>query len=221
MDVHDDFETWWNTCGEWVEPANVRRHGVSGVQRLQPTDPQQPALYIKRQIGHLYRSIIYPFGRPTILRELSAYRALEKLGIETPRVVFGGIRRHRGQWQALLVTEALTGFVDIDSWYASGAYRTCSPESRRLLMRQLALTLVKLHGAGWQHGCLYPKHIFIKANEDEMKLALLDLEKCRRRLNRKMAARKDLDQFHRHCRAMPDEDRRYFQKTGEALYQFL
>ena len=62
------FQRWWNTQGEWVEEPNQRRAGESGVQRIRLRDPQQPLLYCKRQIGHLYRSWLHPFGRPTVLR---------------------------------------------------------------------------------------------------------------------------------------------------------
>ncbi len=213
-----EFDTWWNTSGEWVEPANVRRNGESGVQRLMPDDPHQPVLYLKRQTGHLYRSVAHPFGRPTVLRELDAYRAWDRLGITLPKVVYGGARRQNGEWQAILVTEALTGFTDMGDWYASGAHQACAPAVRRVLLDELALALAKLHKAYWQHGCLYPKHIFVNAAENDPALALLDLEKCRRRFNRAAAVRNDLDQLYRHRGAMPDEDWRYLSTRAASLH---
>ena len=71
-----EFDRWWHSPGEWVEPANQRRGGESGVCLLQHWDTNRPRLYCKRQSGHLYRSLRHPLGRPTILRELQAYRAL-------------------------------------------------------------------------------------------------------------------------------------------------
>ena len=61
------FDRWWNTAGDWVEAPNVRRGGESGVQRLQL--PDGTLAYVKRQVGHLYRSLRHPLGRPTALRE--------------------------------------------------------------------------------------------------------------------------------------------------------
>ena len=60
VEAADDFEQWWNTQGEWVEPPNLRRDGESGVQRLQAR--RGGLLYCKRQIGHLYRSLWHPLG---------------------------------------------------------------------------------------------------------------------------------------------------------------
>ena len=34
LSVPTDFNGWWNLRGESVEPANVRRDGESGVERL-------------------------------------------------------------------------------------------------------------------------------------------------------------------------------------------
>jgi len=68
-----------------------------------------------------------------------------------------------------------------------------------------------LHLAGWQHGCCYPKHIFVKSQVNEggtvtVEIALLDLEKSRRRLRIKDAARRDLGQLGRHRGNMPETD---------------
>ena len=212
------FDDWWNTQGEWVESPNERRKGESGVLLIQPEESEQPLLYCKRQTGHLFRTLLHPFGRPTILRELNVYHAWEKLGIKLPKVVFGEARRHQNQWQALLITEPLTGFTDMESWYASGAYKDCSIQCRQLLMWKLALVSAKLHRAHWQHGCFYPKHIFVKADEASVEIALLDLEKSRKRWSRKTAARRDLDQLYRHRGAIPENDWSFFQETFEALH---
>ena len=175
----DEFDCWWHCTGLWVEPANQRRGGESGVQLLLRRDPARPPMYCKRQTGHLYRTLLHPFGRPTILRELQAYRTLARMGIGTPRLIYGAARRQRGQWQALLVTEALQGFISLEHWYAGNNDTALA----RAMLRQLAITLARLHLAGWQHGCCYPKHIFVRtwAGENEaprVEIALLDLEKA-------------------------------------------
>ena len=71
-----------------------------------------------------------------------------------------------------------------------------------LLLQQLGANLARLHRARWQHGCLYPKHVFVRVvaqgADTQVELALLDLEKSRRRLSRKRAAAHDFKQLRRH-----------------------
>ncbi|MDN5517102.1 MAG: hypothetical protein L0G82_17835, partial [Pseudomonas sp.] len=52
-----EFDRWWHSPGEWVEPANQRRGGESGVRLLQHWDTNRPLLFCKRQSGHIYRSL--------------------------------------------------------------------------------------------------------------------------------------------------------------------
>lgn len=201
------FERWWQCSGAWVEPLNQRREGESGVQFLQPRNPSYPALYSKRQTGHLYRSLRHPLGRPTIVRELIAYQAFARLGITVPKLVYGSARKQQGQWQALLITQALPGFVSLDQWYA---VQRSSAQSTSMLMA-LANTLKRMHQGRWQHGCCYPKHIFVKVSDTQgsalhAEIALLDLEKSRRRWRETDASRHDMRQLKRHRGAMPEED---------------
>lgn len=201
------FERWWQARGEWVEAPNQRRGGESGVQRLH--SKTGPLFYLKRQTGHLYRSWLHPLGRPTVLRELHAMRALQRLGIRVPALVYGAAQQQAGQWRALLVTEALEGFISLEQWYASAAQQRDTPLNRCML-QQLAAMLSRLHRAGWQHGCLYPKHIFIKSHAPGdgggVEVALLDLEKSRRRLFSRSASRRDMGQLFRHRDGMPAAD---------------
>lgn len=61
--ITTEFDRWWNSSGIWVEPANKRRGGESGVQLLQQRDLMRPPLYCKRQVGHTYRTLLHPSGR--------------------------------------------------------------------------------------------------------------------------------------------------------------
>lgn len=196
----DRFEQFWDWRGEWVEPPNLRRGGESGVERVRRDDGV--LLYCKRQCGHLYRSLLHPFGRPTVLRERDAIRAFERLGVRVPRLVYCGARRDgEAGWQALLVTEALDGFIDFECWYASMAGRPDTEDERARVLDQIATVLARLHRGGWQHGCLYPKHIFIRLGEGQgatPDIALLDLEKSRRRFAQARAAFNDVGKIKRH-----------------------
>jgi tRNA A-37 threonylcarbamoyl transferase component Bud32 len=195
------FDCWWQRQGEWVETPNQRRGGESGVQRLRADDGR--LCYAKRQIGHTYRSLSHPFGRPTVLREAQALQAWAGLGVLVPHVLYVGTRRATdGQWEALLVTEALEGFIDIERWCAEGGRERHGEAVHRRLLEELGRVLARLHAANWQHGCLYPKHILIRVTGSgdaaQVQVALLDLEKSRRRLSRKRAVRHDFDQLKRH-----------------------
>lgn len=205
-----EFDRWWHGPGEWVEPANQRRGGESGVCLLQHWDTNRPRLYCKRQSGHLYRSLRHPLGRPTILRELQAYRALARLGIRTPNIVYCSARKQSGQWQALLVTEALPGFISLEHWYEEAH----APKLNQAMLQRLAVTLARLHLGGWQHGCCYAKHLFVKVHSDgEVDIALLDLEKSRRHWRIASASRRDLGQLQRHGGSMPEADMLYLRQA--------
>ncbi|NQD94033.1 InaA protein [Pseudomonas sp. CrR25] len=194
------LEAWWQLQGEWVEAPNYRRGGASGVQRIE--DERGRLLYAKRQLGHLYRSVRYPFGRPTVLRERDALLGAGQAGVRVPEIVHCAAERGPQGWRGLLVTAALDGFQPIDDWYASGGRERHGEDLHRHLLQQVAVNLARLHRARWQHGCLYAKHIFVRVNGSgetaQAEVALLDLEKSRRRLWRSQAARHDMRQLRRH-----------------------
>ncbi|WP_236235232.1 lipopolysaccharide kinase InaA family protein [Pseudomonas faucium] len=195
------FDYYWRQQGEWVEEPNQRRGGESGVQRLD--DGNGKLLYAKRQVGHIYRSLLHPFGRPTVLRELDALTSCEQLGVRVPRIVFCGAERDADkQWRALLVSEALDGFVELDTWHAEGARERYPQVVHERMLKDLADNLARMHLGHWQHGCLYGKHVFIKVigegEQARVEVALLDLEKCRRRISCQRAAGNDLRQLRRH-----------------------
>lgn len=215
--IANSFDLWWHSQGEWVEPANHRRGGQSGVQRLRQHGSNRTVLYCKRQSGHIYRSLLHPFGRPTILREQQAYRAFSSLGIKVPRLVFSAARKQQGQWQALLITEQLQGFISLEQWYASPIAQS-HPALAYAVLDQLAIMLVRLHTAGWQHGCCYPKHLFVKvpdASNDnpQIETAMLDLEKSRKRWRTHHAGQRDMQQLYRHRGAMPEEHWHYLARA--------
>lgn len=199
-----DFAYWWMQQGNWVEAPNQRRDGNSGVQRL--TIGNDSLLYLKRQVGHLSRSVRYPLGRPTVAREARALAAYRAAGVRVPETVFSAVRKVQGQWQGLLVTQALSGYVSLDQWYASDAPVRHGAAVHRHMLRELAATLSRAHAHGLQHGCLYAKHVFIRVHSHGVEVALLDLEKSRRRWRRSAAVRHDLTQLYRHRDGMPQAD---------------
>ncbi|MCI3946954.1 inaA protein [Pseudomonas syringae] len=199
--MQDEFSHFWNQRGEWVEEPNVRRGGESGVQRLLMDDGQ--TFYAKRQTGHIYRSLLHPLGRPTVLREREALEGLRKLGVVVPEVVFCGAKRDdNNAWRALLVTVALEGFGEIEKWLEAGGRERHGELFYERMLKEVANALARMHLGRWQHSCLYIKHIFVRVTGDgpdaEVEVALLDLEKGRRRLTAHGAAQHDMKQLRRH-----------------------
>ncbi|MVV52120.1 InaA protein [Pseudomonas sp. PB120] len=197
----DRFAHFWNLRGEWVEEPNVRRGGESGVQRVVSSYGQ--LLYVKRQTGHIYRSWLHPFGRPTVLRESDALTVMHQLDVRVPEIVFCGAQRDPVHtWRALLVTKSLDGFEEIDHWYAGGGRERHGEAVHDRVLKDLAENLARMHKDRWQHGCLYAKHVFVSVNGEgeaaKVEVALIDLEKCRRRLTARRAAANDMKQLRRH-----------------------
>ena len=213
------FERYWQSQGEWVEEPNRRRGGESGVQRV--ILPDHNMIYVKRQVGHIYRSPLHPFGRPTVLRERDALQGLSKLQVRVPRLLFCGARRDQAVgWKALLVTASLDGFEEITHWYEKGGRERYGEALHDQLLKDFAVNLARMHQGRWQHSCLYIKHVFVRvaetANGPKAEVALLDLEKCRRRFTAAAASQHDMKQLRRHS-SFSDADWKkllYFYETA-------
>ncbi|MHC8337864.1 lipopolysaccharide kinase InaA family protein [Pseudomonas sp. HLT2-19-2] len=195
------FDYFWNQRGEWVEEPNVRRGGESGVQRVVSSNGQ--LLYVKRQTGHIYRSWLHPFGRPTVLRERDALTRMHLLDVRVPEIVFCGAQRDPvHKWRALLVTKSLDGFEEVEHWYAGGGRERHGEAVHDRVLKDLAENLVRMHKGRWQHSCLYIKHVFVRVTGEgetaKVEVALIDLEKCRKRLTALRAASNDMKQLRRH-----------------------
>jgi hypothetical protein len=204
----DRFNYFWSQRGEWVEEPNVRRGGESGVQRVFTENGR--LIYIKRQTGHIYRSWLHPFGRPTVLRERDALEGLRQLHVNVPKMIFSGAQRDENhQWQALLVTASLDGFDEIENWYAAGGREQYGEVVHDQILAELAQNLARMHLGRWQHSCLYIKHVFVRVTGEgetaKAEVALLDLEKCRRRWTAYGAAQHDIKQLRRHSSFKPAE----------------
>jgi hypothetical protein len=128
---------------------------------------------------------------------------LSQLDVNVPKLIFCGAQRDEShEWRALLVTEALDGFDELRNWYAAGGREQYGEALHDQLLQELATHLARMHLGRWQHGCLYMKHVFVRivgeGADARAEIALLDLEKCRRRLTASAAARHDIKQLRRH-----------------------
>lgn len=215
----DRFAYFWNTKGDWVEEPNVRRGGESGVQRVVSENGR--LLYVKRQVGHIYRSWLHPFGRPTVLRERDALEGLRQLNVNVPRMVFCGAERdEKKEWRALLVTASLDGFDEFENWLKAGGRELHGEGVYEQMLKELAINLARMHKGRWQHSCIYIKHVFVRVvgegSNARPEVALLDLEKCRRRLTAYGAAQHDMKQLRRHSSFQPADWKKlvYFYETA-------
>lgn len=197
-----EFKSWWATEGEWVEEPNQRRNGMSGVQKIVRNGE---VLYVKRMTQHLFHSLRYPFGRPTIVREIKALNELNRAGVNVPEIVYGKALKIDGQWRALLVTKEMTDFCSIAEWYQQQQETPCNDATRREMLRQVAIAFYHMHSVRRQHGCCYVRHIFVKTS-GKIEAGFLDLEKSRRRWIRSKAANHDFHQLEKYLSPIPVED---------------
>jgi len=84
-----DFDALWHVSAEAVDAPNTGRGGVSSVCRL---ELEGMAYYLKRQHGHLTRSVHAPWGEPTFAREWRNIKRYQRLGIDTLDVAFFGVQ---------------------------------------------------------------------------------------------------------------------------------
>jgi len=186
---------WWNAQGPWVEPINIRRGGESGVQRL---ELGSGVYYVKRQTNHLYRSLRYPLGRPTLHREWRNLQVCKRLGVATPTVVCFDMRRSDQGWEALLVTQALAGHTSLQAGLESGRW---SAQDLERLLGRIVEAILPLHLRRRKHGHLYPKEIFIRTEGASEEVAFVDLEISRRVASGARAAQADMRRL---CRSLQE-----------------
>ena len=184
------FSRWLEVDGDWVEEPNVRRGGMSGVKRIYTESGK--VLYRKQQDGHIYRSLRHPLGYPTVMREREALLALHQLDVAVPPLVYAACRKTSDGWQALLVTEGLDGYRSLEEHYAEGAESAWGEALHGRIIEEVGRVIGRLNSGRWQHGCIRLKHVFVRVTDGCPEVALLDLEKSRRRFFASLAARHDL-----------------------------
>lgn len=190
------FDQLWRAKHRWYEAPNYRRGGWSGVSQIDlETGQGKVPVYLKLQYRHSYRSWDTFFRKqPTALREYRNICRLHEKGIATVDLVVFGVREDT----AILGTRALTDYQALDNldWNALSLHQ------RRALIRTIAESVSKLHAHHYQHGCLYPKHIFVRHCQDHWQVKFIDLEKMKRRWRRKAAMSQDLGTLYRRSQAL-------------------
>lgn len=161
------FEQLWDYAGDWFEPPNKERGGWSGVNYIELADEagKKHGFYLKRQQSHMRRTWRHPIaGEPTFVREFEIIQHLQQHNVSTPKIVYFASKNA----QAILLLEALEGFVSLDKMNSNIA--------KHELIGHLANAVRKLHQARVQHRSLYDKHLFIN---DNLQVSLIDFEKSR------------------------------------------
>jgi len=186
----DNFEALWSLPRDWVEPVNIRKGGWSGVVQV---TLDGVTFYVKRQHGQRRRGRSFPWAsRPTYFHEYQTLKYLAALGVP---VVQWALYAERGD-DAVLVTRAASGFVDLKALTAMGDGPLLTKAACRI-----SETLSLMHRTGWQHGACYPAHILI--HPGTLQIRLIDLERSRHRWLRRSACKADLDQLHRRAPDLP------------------
>lgn len=198
----DSFEALWALRLHAVdEPNTAPRGGWSTVYRL---DLDGTGYYLKRQSNYLTRSLHRPLGEPTLAREFRNTRRYQRMGIPAMRSAFYAERRVSGEHRALLLTRALDGWQDLDS-YLPGWAQLAAVQRQAIVSACGALARC-LHGQGQIHGCFYPKHIFLLPSGDAFVAQLIDLEKTRPLLFGERDRVKDIEPLLRRAGAWGDDD---------------
>ncbi|MDR3158226.1 MAG: lipopolysaccharide kinase InaA family protein [Zoogloeaceae bacterium] len=195
-----DFDALWRMELDAVEHPNTERGGWSSVCRFEL--PEQ-GYFLKRQSSHLTRSLAHPFGEPTFAREFRNIRRYAERQVPALSAAFFGMRKVADEQRAILLTRALSGWRDLASWLAG--WPRCPPEQRAQLIDAAALLARRLHAARLTHCCLYPRHIFVRAQEKDFAACLIDLEKSRPLHFRRERIR-DLEQFLRYAPQLSDAE---------------
>lgn len=196
---YGDFENLWSLPHEFVDEVNYRRNGWSAVSVLTiaAEDGREHRFFLKRQENQLRYSLRHPFGVLTYQFEIEAIEQMVGVGLPCVNVVDHGFRTAGGKRQGYVLTKAIDGESLLD-------FATAKPDwdSVQSQLQHLAQELFKLHSACWQHGALYPVHIFV--NWTLPLVTFIDLERARRRRTPLQAAEADFFQFLKRCDDIPD-----------------
>lgn len=176
LDMHGlaSFDALWAVQLDSVDMPNTSRGGWSSVFRLELGDT---TYYLKRQSNYLTHSLRHPFGEPTFACEFRNIQRYQRLGIPALQAAYFGARRVAGEHRAILLTRALDGWRDLDSWLIGWSEQPLA--TRAAVLRACAELARTLHAAGQRHGCFYPKHIFLRPVGERYEACLIDLEKTR------------------------------------------
>ncbi|MHC4131850.1 MAG: lipopolysaccharide kinase InaA family protein [Planctomycetota bacterium] len=178
-----NFESLWELQLGAIDEPNIRRVGWSQVFRwsLSADNGDLRKLIVKRQQNYMSRTAAHPIrGIPTLRKEFHNIQRCHRLGIPTMEVVYYGERNNNEGLRAILVTEYLEKYIDLNQlahqWQQQGSSQNAQKTS---VIKATAFLVSKLHNLGLKHGHLYPKHILVNLDNGQVDVRLLDLESVR------------------------------------------
>lgn len=186
-----EFDAWWGLDLELVEEGNFDRGGWSSVFRF---DREGKAFYVKRQSNRNSHSVAsFPFKVPTFKVEFDQIKRYNKANVPSLDLVYFAWQKADGCDRAILVTEALEGYTPLDE-----ILNTNQPpdiKQKIALSQAIGRTVAKMHEAGIEHYNLYPKHIFIRLSDYDVRF--IDLETSRANLGLQFRKLRDLETLSR------------------------
>lgn len=199
------FDALWALQLDAVDVPNTERGGWSSVCRL---ELGEQAYYLKRQSNHLTRSLLHPLGEPTFAREFRNVCRYQRLHIPALQAAFFAKRRVPGESRAVLLTRALDGWRDLESYLSQ--WLALAAQRQTAILHACGALARTLHAAGQMHGCFYPKHIFLREAAAGFEAQLIDLEKTRPLLLGRRDRIKDLEPLLRRSSVWGESDIRQF-----------
>jgi hypothetical protein len=203
----DSFAALWNVPLTAVDEPNVKDDGWSRVFRL---ELEGIGFYLKRQSNYFTRSLQHPLGEPTLAREFRNIMRYQRLGIPSLQAAFYGESKVDGKHHAVLLTHALDDWGDLLGVLTDWPQMTA--EVRQAIILACAKLIGHLHASGLRHGCLYPKHLFLRLQNGSWKGCLIDLEKTRRLWLSWRDQVRDLEAFLRNVAVWDDAEQELFLK---------
>ncbi|WP_339648950.1 lipopolysaccharide kinase InaA family protein [Halopseudomonas pelagia] len=175
----DSFETLWAYQCSSDQTLLTRGTGWKKVVRLELKDANGDAqsFYLKRQDDQLVRHALRPLGEASFAREFRAIQRFAHLGIPALEAAFFDQRGVKGHRQAILLTRALDIYKPLTFWYER--WEQLAWGDRQDLILAAAALVRALHNAERMHNNLYPKHIFLKLDDDGAGARLIDLVETR------------------------------------------
>jgi hypothetical protein len=212
-----DFEALWKLDIGWFEEPNQRRGGWSGVSKYdwKAEDGTLFPVFIKRQENHNAKTWQHPIkGVPTFSREMDNILQYQKCDAPTLTPLFFEQRKSEGNDQAILITVSLEGYQSLEEWIEQWRQQGWPDAAqKKRIISKMAKAIAKLHAFKLQHNCLYPKHLFLKIDENGIDVRFIDLEKTRQKSHVEPVMLRDLGSFYRHMGGVFKKESLYFMQV--------
>jgi len=141
----------------------------------------QTGVYFKEYLDRSLWDRLKHMARPSrAMRALRASQMLSTRGFRVPEILAVGNGR-----TCFLATREVAGAVPVYRYLVPDPARpvSCSLRERRDLLRQLGLTIGRMHSEGIVHGDLRPGNVLARRTEGRWEFFLLDNERTRRPLS--------------------------------------